>query len=83
MALHTELFRGMWDIFFDNLASQWLVQHPIQHNQHECGVYTILFALHLQGGDIDGNHVPQHLRVPHTDGSLNGLRLLILDMILC
>lgn len=55
----------------------------IQHNGHDCGIFAILFAFHLQGGPINGEHVPLHLRLPHSQtGCMTSFRLLMLDMIL-
>ncbi|TRM60866.1 hypothetical protein BD626DRAFT_503047 [Schizophyllum amplum] len=58
---------------------------PQQSNEHDCGIYTLLFIRHLTLGDeINGAKVPLQYRFPpgQLHGDANGPRLAVLEEIM-
>ena len=55
-------------------------KYPLQLNSYDCGVYTILYMVHLTLGDtINHVGVPRQYHIPADVPNLNGFRLLLLE----
>lgn len=59
-------------------------KYPFQQNSYDCGVYSILYMVHLTLGDtINHVGVPRQYQIPESVPNLNGFRLLLLEEMEC
>lgn len=57
-----------------------ILQYPFQLNIYDCGIYSILYMLHLTVADrINHASIPSQYIIPEGVSNLNGFRLLLLE----
>ena len=55
------------------------IQYPRQMNGCDCGVYALLYIIHLMHSDtINDSNVPKQYHIPERADNLNGFRLMFL-----
>lgn len=55
-------------------------QYPRQKNGYDCGVYSLLYVIHLMHAhEVNDSSVPKQYHIPETIDNLNGFRLMLLE----